>query len=72
MKKIRTYSLDKRKPIEELYDSYAGLAKNGWLSEGDFQNELFTLTELDLSRKFLTGRREVKINVYEIGENLIR
>ncbi len=33
MQKIRTYSLDKRKPIEELYDSYAGLAKKGWLSE---------------------------------------
>src|SRR3989344_7725632 len=33
MKKVRTYSLDKRKPIEELYDSYAGLAKNGWLSD---------------------------------------
>ncbi len=33
MKKTRTYSLDKRKPIEELYDSYAGLVKKGWISE---------------------------------------
>lgn len=33
MKKIKTYSLDKRKPIEELYDSYARLAKKGWISE---------------------------------------
>ena len=46
--------------------------KNDWLSEDDFQNELITLIDLDLSREFLTGKREVKINVYEIRENLIR
>lgn len=51
--------------VPKIFDNYQ-IGNNSWLTEGDMQNELLPLGELDLSRKFLSGRREVKLRVYEI------
>lgn len=51
--------------VPKIFDNYQ-IGNNSWLTEGDMQKELLPLGELDLSRKFLSGRREVKLRVYEI------
>lgn len=51
--------------VPKIFDNRQ-IDNEAWLSEEDIQEELLPLGELDLSRQFLTGRREVKLRVYEI------
>lgn len=53
--------------IPDVFDNQH-IDKGPWLTEGDIPKKLILLTRLDLSRKFLTSKREVKIKVYEIVE----
>lgn len=50
--------------VSTIFDNR--LRVDAWLTEEDIKKELIPLDELDLSRGFLAGKWEVKIQVYEI------